>query len=82
VDVFFDEYMADELGTLEQVYDAAGIALTAQARAEISDYQASHPRGREGRVAYDLRRHFAVTPEEVRSRFGAYLERFPVRIEV
>jgi hypothetical protein len=82
VDVFFDEYMADELCTLEQVYDAAGIALTAQARAEISDYQASHPRGREGRVAYDLRRHFAVTPEEVRSRFGAYLERFPVRIEV
>jgi hypothetical protein len=82
VDVFFDEYMADELATLEHVYDAAGIALTAQARAEISGYQASHPRGREGRVAYDLHRHFDVTPDEVRARFGAYLERFPVRIEV
>ncbi len=82
VDVFFDEYMGDEVGTLERVYDCAGITLTDQARAEITDYQVAHPRGREGRVAYDLRRHFAVTPEEVRARFGDYLDRFPVRIEV
>jgi len=74
--------MADELGTLERVYDCAGVPFTDQARAAISDYQVAHPRGREGRVAYDLRRDFAVTPEEVRARFGAYLEAFPVRIEV
>lgn len=82
VDVFFHEYMADEMGTLERVYDAAGIELTDQARAEIVAYQAAHPRGKEGRVVYDLRRDFATTPEEVRERFGAYLDRFPVRIEV
>ena len=82
VDVFFHEYMADEMGTLQRVYDAAGIELTDQARSEISAYQAAHPRGKEGRVVYDLRRDFATTPEEVRSRFGAYLDRFPVRIEV
>ena len=82
VDVFFDEYMEDEIGTLERVYECAGIALTEQARAEISRYQVAHPRGREGRVAYDLRRDFAVTPDEIRSRFGAYLERFPIRTEV
>jgi hypothetical protein len=74
--------MADELGTLERVYDCAGIALTQQTRAAIAEYQGAHPRGREGRVAYDLRRDFAVTPEEVRARFGAYLDRFPVRVEV
>jgi hypothetical protein len=33
-------------------------------------------------VVYDLRGDFGVTPEEVRSRFGAYLDRFPVRVEV
>jgi len=82
VDVLFHEYMADELGTLQRVYDAAGIELTDQARAEIEAYRAAHPRGKEGRVVYDLRRDFATTPEEVRSRFGAYLDRFPVRIEV
>jgi Sulfotransferase family len=82
VNLFFEDYMEDELATLERVYDCAGIALTKRARTEISDYQATHPRGREGRVAYDLRRHFGVTPEEVRGRFGAYLHDFPVRTEV
>jgi hypothetical protein len=82
VDVFFHEYMADEMATLQRVYDAAGIELTDQARSEIEAYQAAHPRGKEGRMAYDLRRDFATTPEEVRSRFDAYLDRFPVRIEV
>ncbi len=82
VDVFFDEYMADEMGTIERVYDCAGIELTDQARAEIEAHRRAHPRGKEGRVVYDLRRDFATTPEAVRSRFSAYLDRFPVRIEV
>ena len=67
VDVLFHEYMADEMGTLQRVYDAAGIELTDQARAEIEAYQAAHPRGKEGRVVYDLRGDFATTPEEVRA---------------
>jgi hypothetical protein len=78
VDVAFAEHMADELGTLEQVHARAGIVPTDPARAEISAYQANHPRGKEGRVGYDL----AVIPEEVRVRFGRYLRHYPVRIEV
>ena len=82
VDVYFDEYMADEMGTLERVYRGAGMELNERARAEIAGYLAAHPRGREGKVVYDLRRDFSTTPEEVRARFGTYLDRFPVRIEV
>jgi hypothetical protein len=82
IDVLFHEYMSDELGTLQRIYDAAGIELTDIAKAEIGAYQAAHPRGKEGRVVYDLRGDFATTPEQVRERFGDYLGRFPVRIEV
>ena len=83
VDVFFHEYMADEMGTLQRIYDDAGIGLTDTARQEIEAHQAAHPRGKAGRVVYDLRGDFSTTPEEVRSRFGAYLDAFPnVRIEV
>ncbi|MCU0311843.1 MAG: sulfotransferase [Acidimicrobiales bacterium] len=83
VDVFFHEYMADEMGTLQRIYDAAGIELTDTARGEIGAYQAAHPREKGGRVVYDLRGDFSTTPEEVRSHFGAYLDAFPnVRIEV
>ena len=83
VDVFFHEYMADEMGTLQRIYDDAGIGLTDTARHEIEAHQAAHPRGKAGPVVYDLRGDFSTTPEEVRSRFGAYLDAFPnVRIEV
>jgi hypothetical protein len=82
VDVLFHDYMADEQAILERVYQVAGIELTERARAEVAAYRHTHRRGREGRVVYDLRRDFAITPDEVRTRFGAYLEEFPVRIEV
>jgi hypothetical protein len=82
IDVYFHEYMADEIGTIQRIYDAAGIELTDQARLEIAAHQRAYPRGKEGRVVYDLRGDFSTTPEEVRSRYGAYLERFPVQIEV
>jgi len=82
VDVFFDEYMADEMATVERVYAGAGIELTEAARGEVQAYLEGHPRGKEGRVAYDLRRDFDVTPEAIRTRFSHYLDRFPARIEV
>lgn len=81
-DVYFDRYMADEMGTLERIYESAGLELTAQARSEIDAYLASHPRGKEGRVVYDLRKDFAVTPEQVRAPFAFYFDRFDVRNEV
>jgi hypothetical protein len=82
VDVFFDDYMADEIGTLRRIYDTAGIELTDSALAEIEAYRTAHPRGVEGRVVYDLRNQFGTTPEQVRAPFGDYFDHFPVRIEV
>ncbi len=82
-DVFFHEYMADEIGTIARIYELAEIDFTDRARAEIEDYRAAHPRSRGGQVVYDLRRDFDVTPTELRTRYDAYFERFgEVRIEV
>lgn len=81
-DVYFHDYMADELGTLQRIYDVAGIDFTETAKAEVAAYQAAHPRGKEGRVVYDLRGDFNITPEDVRSRFSDYMNTFPVKIEV
>jgi len=82
VDVFFDRFMADEMGTLQRIYDVAGLDFTAQTRGQVDTYRDGHPRGREGRVVYDLRRDFSVTPDEVRASFGFYFDRFDVRTEV
>ncbi|MEX1217732.1 MAG: sulfotransferase [Acidimicrobiales bacterium] len=82
VDVYFHEYMADEIGTLQRIYDAAGIEFTDTARAEVVAYQADHPRGKEGKMMYDLRGDFGISPEDARTRYTAYMQTFPVQVEV
>ncbi|HTT85728.1 MAG TPA: sulfotransferase [Acidimicrobiales bacterium] len=82
VDVLYDEFMADELGTVARIYDAAGLAMTDAARAEIAAYRAAHARGPGGGVAYDLRADFGVEPEALRGSFAFYERAVPVRTEV
>ncbi len=82
VDVLFHEFMADEVGTVERIYEAAGYPLTPEARAAITDHLAGHERGKDGQVVYDVRRDFGAEPAELRAPFGFYLDRFAVREEV
>jgi hypothetical protein len=77
VDVPFGRFMADDLAMVERIYDCAGIGMTPQARSELETYVAGNPRGRNGRVVYDLRADFGLEPDDVRARFGFYLDRFP-----
>ncbi len=83
LDVFFDDLMADPMGIVETAYDVAALPMSAEARRQLTTYIEEHPRGKEGRVAYDLRVDFGVTPEEVRAPFAFYFDAFPaVRVEV
>jgi hypothetical protein len=82
IDVLFHEFMADDLAMVERIYEVAGLPMTDEARRQIGAYRDAHPRGKEGQVVYDLRVDFDIAPEDVRKRFGFYLDRFPVRPEV
>jgi hypothetical protein len=81
VDVLFHEFMADDVATVESIYARAGLPMTDTAGAQLDTYMAENPRGKHGRLAYDLRRDFGLDPHEVRRRFAFYFERFPVREE-
>jgi len=82
VDVRFHELMSDDMGTVERIYETAGLEMTDTARAQITQYVEDHPRGKEGQVVYDLRADFDAAPADVRAGFDFYLDRFDVRIEV
>jgi len=82
LDVPFHEYMADTMGTVEQVYSHAGLELTEQARTEIAAYVEAHPRDKHGSMSYDLRADFGVTPGQLRQRYAFHLDRHPVPVEV
>ena len=40
-----------------------------------------NPRGKYGRVRYELEADFGLKPADVRKRFDFYFERFPVAVE-
>lgn len=79
--VYFHEFMADDRGTLERIYARADLPMTEQARAEMDRYIETHPRGRHGKVVYDLEGDFGLRREEVYDLFANYMEAFPVKRE-
>ena len=81
IDVLFHEFMADDLAMVERIYDLAALPMTDDARSALSGYLADNPRGKHGRILYDLKADFGVDPDALRQRFGFYFERFPVEVE-
>lgn len=75
VDVRFDDFMADEMGVVERIYDLAGEPLADDARTSIQDYLAGHQRGRLGRIATSAEM-FGLDESDMRARFAPYTERF------
>ncbi len=75
VDVRFDDFMADEMGTAAAIYELAGETLTNEARTAMEDYLAGHQRGRLGRVATSAEM-FGLDEHELHRRFTPYVERF------
>ena len=81
MDVLFHEFMSDDIATVERIYELAGLEMTPAARVELDAYVKTNPRGKHGRIIYDLKADFGVDPDELRRRFDFYFERFPVRAE-
>jgi Sulfotransferase family len=75
IDVRFDEFMSDELGIAERIYDLAGEPLTRPARAAIADYLERHQRGRLGSIATSADM-FGLDERDLPDRFARYRERF------
>ncbi len=80
-DVLFHEFMADDVATVERIYELAGLPVTEDAKAQLDAYMVANPRGKHGRIRYDLQGDFGVDPQVLRDRFAFYYERFPVRVE-
>jgi PAS domain-containing protein len=80
VDVRFDEFMEDDMGTVERIYDLAGQPLTAAARSAMDSFAAGHPRGRHGGILYDLA-PFGLDGTRLRSALAFYSDRFGIPSE-
>ncbi|MEU2176968.1 sulfotransferase [Nocardia sp. NPDC019219] len=81
IDIGFHHLNGNEIPLLEQLYDRAGVELTSEVRERFQGYLDNNPRGKHGRIRYDLPGHFGVTAEELRTRFDYYFDAFDVRVE-
>jgi len=80
-DIRFHELNGNEMMILERLYGYNGTDLPAETRSALRAYLDDNPRGKHGRMRYDLKRDFDRSPAEIRSRFAFYFERFGVREE-
>jgi len=81
LDVLFHEFMADDVGTVGRIYDLAGLAMTPEARSELDRFMTENPRGKHGRIVYDLKGDLGLDAGALRERFAFYFDRFPIREE-
>lgn len=81
VDVPFHEFMADDIGMVEKIYAKAGLPMTEEAATQLRQFMDAHPRGKHGRIVYDLEADFGVSPGDLRERFNFYFQQFPVQAE-
>lgn len=82
LDLMFQDVIADDVGTAQKLLEFAGLPSTADSVADMRDYMDSHPRGRDGRVVYDLAGDFNLDIGALRERFAFYTDRFAMRQEV
>ncbi len=75
LDVRFDEFMADEPGTLAAVYEVAGQPLAGATQATLRKYLAEHQRGRLGRIDYRFE-DVGLDRDELDVRFAPYIDAF------
>ena len=81
IDISFHHLGGNEMPLLEQLYRRGGVELTPQVRGCFQDYLDGNPRGKRGRIRYDLQRHFGISADKLRERFDFYFDRFDVQAE-
>ncbi|MGV0608455.1 sulfotransferase family protein [Mycobacterium pseudokansasii] len=81
IDVGFHWLSGNEMPLLQELYRRGGVELTPEVRGRFQQYLDGNPRGKHGRIRYDLQCHFGISADRLRERFGFYFDRFDVRAE-
>ena len=79
MDLPFQEFMDDDLGAVKKIYQLAEMELNELSEQELRTYLDKNPRGKYGRVTYNLKRDFGISPIELQERFSFYYEHYQVK---
>jgi len=76
-DVFFNDLIKDNLGSIKNIYSKNFLALNNLARDEMQEYIALNKRDKHGQVIYNLE-DFEVNKSEFYKSFEFYFKKFNV----
>lgn len=77
MDVRFHEYMADQIGTLQTVYEFVDQPFTEEFSQVVRSFIDANPKGKHGAVLYQLE-PLGLDAEERREALRFYQERFDI----
>ena len=78
-DVYFDDFVADPVGTVRNIYEHFGIEWTPACEAALQQWHERNPQHKHGVHAHD-RSGWESQGRLVRERFAGYLRRFPALV--
>jgi hypothetical protein len=81
IHVPFDKFMASDIETIERIYALADHPMTDDVKVGMLKYIEANPRGKYGRVRYDIKRDFGLNRDALYERFAFYTDRFEVALE-
>ncbi len=81
IDVPFHEFMNDDVAMIERIYALAGHPMTPDVRERMARYMLDHPRGKHGRIIYDIEQDFGIRKSALYERFAFYTDRFGIELE-
>jgi hypothetical protein len=74
-DVAYEDLMQDPFGTIQGIYDWAGLSWEEEAERQMRDFLAEHRKDKHGRHHYTLQ-EFGLDPDEEVERYRSYAQRF------
>jgi hypothetical protein len=80
-DMKFSEFVRDQFATVEQIYDAFELPMSAEAAARMKWFIADNPQGKHGIHRYEPH-EYGIDPAQVRAHFRSYIERFDLRADI
>tara|TARA_B100000959_G_C14420811_1_gene394423 strand:- start:69 stop:317 length:249 start_codon:yes stop_codon:yes gene_type:complete len=80
MDVRFHEFMADDVAMVERIYEFAGQPFTQQVQDAMNAFMQEHPRGKYGRLTYDITQ-FGYDKAERKKALQFYINQFGLREE-
>lgn len=73
IDLKFDDFVQNQMGTVQQIYDYFGWELTAVAQQNMQSFLQQNPKDKHGVHKYALA-DFGLTEQSIQQKFGRYID--------